>query len=172
MNIPNPESGLVINYSYLWSQEALTGLEEGLKNRPCAVVLATEGNIVIVAPITHTPPIGSDAIEIPPQIKKRLGLDHEKSWLITSEVNYFKWPGPDLRPISRQQSDQMVYGKLPPGITSQIKREVQSNARARSLSQVNRDSPSKEPPAQKKTTRQKVREQMERKRQQSRDRSR
>jgi len=34
---------LVIRFSYLWKREADAGREEGVKDRPCAVVIAIEG---------------------------------------------------------------------------------------------------------------------------------
>jgi hypothetical protein len=50
MALPEPECGLVISYSYLWRHEALQGVEEGRKNRPCVVVAAVEraadGNLI------------------------------------------------------------------------------------------------------------------------------
>jgi hypothetical protein len=39
---PTPTPGLVIRYSYLWRNEAAAGREEGVKDRPCAIVLAVE----------------------------------------------------------------------------------------------------------------------------------
>ena len=80
MTWPAPQPGLVIRYSYLWKREALTGQEEGAKDRPCAVVLAVRdeaGRMQIYAlPITHSPPTdGADAIEIPAMVKARMGLD-------------------------------------------------------------------------------------------------
>jgi hypothetical protein len=36
---PVPRPGLVIRYSYLWESEARQGREEGVKDRPCAIVL-------------------------------------------------------------------------------------------------------------------------------------
>ena len=105
MRIPDPKEGLVINYSYLWHREAQAGAEEGRKDRPCAVVLAGKNNRVIVAPITHSQPVaGTRSIEIPPQIKKSLGLDHGRSWIVTNDVNYFTWPGTDLRPMKNRES--------------------------------------------------------------------
>jgi hypothetical protein len=53
-----PRPGEVISYSYLWADEQEAGRQEGVKTRPCAVVmsLAGAGNTRIVAlPITHTP---------------------------------------------------------------------------------------------------------------------
>lgn len=89
------EAGLVIRYSYLWFSEYEKGRDEGVKDRPCAVVLALPtidgGQRVVVVPITHSAP--DDAIatmEIPAAVKKRLGLDGERSWVLLSESNYFK----------------------------------------------------------------------------------
>ena len=83
MAFPEPVPGLVIRYSYLWTQEHKRGQEEGVKDRPCAVVLVTandDGNrIVTVLPVTHTPP--SDlalAVEIPPLVKRRLNPDFSR----------------------------------------------------------------------------------------------
>jgi hypothetical protein len=38
-----PAPGLVIRYVYLWSHEWVRGQEEGVKDRPCAIILVTEG---------------------------------------------------------------------------------------------------------------------------------
>ena len=43
MSWPTPQAGLVIRYSYLWQSEAAAGREEGVKDRPCAVILVVEG---------------------------------------------------------------------------------------------------------------------------------
>ena len=40
VEIPDREPGLVIRYAYLWRSEHMRGLEEGRKDRPCAIVLA------------------------------------------------------------------------------------------------------------------------------------
>ena len=42
MNIPEPRVGLIVRYSFLWSREAAAGLEEGSKDRPCAIVLVVK----------------------------------------------------------------------------------------------------------------------------------
>jgi len=39
---PEPQVGLVISYSYLWSEEAERGQIEGRKDRPCAIIVALE----------------------------------------------------------------------------------------------------------------------------------
>lgn len=84
MPLPTPVPGLVIRYSYLWKAEQRREQEEGVKDRPCAVVLTTTtedgAQSVVVLPITHTPPQDAlSAIEVPAAVKRRLGLDDERS---------------------------------------------------------------------------------------------
>jgi len=38
VSLPTPRPGLVIRYSYLWAREHDQGREEGVKDRPCAVL--------------------------------------------------------------------------------------------------------------------------------------
>lgn len=118
MSLPAPHAGLVIRYAYLWKREYEQGREEGSKDRPCAIVMAVtddDGEAqVLVLPITHSLPYGdTEAIEIPPATKQRLGLDGERSWIVISEANEFIWPGPDLRPAPGGDGS-VVYGVLPP----------------------------------------------------------
>ncbi len=143
MSLPAPYPGLVISYSYLWRREALEGREEGAKARPCAVVLASRDDeihvVVTVLPITHSEPNpDTDAVEIPAKVKARLGLDAARSWVVLSEVNRFTWPGPDLRPISRQKPGQFAYGDLPPRLFEQIKARFIAVARAQRVRVVPR----------------------------------
>ncbi len=103
MALPEPVPGLVIRYGYLWAEEHRRGQEEGVKDRPCAIVLITthaQGEQwLTVLPVSHTPPTNRDfAVEIPAATKRRLGLENERSWVVLSEANRFLWPGPDLRP--------------------------------------------------------------------------
>jgi len=140
MAIEFPHAGQVINYSYLWRNEADEGREEGSKNRPCAIVLAQEEGRVVLAPITHSPPqAGSTAIEIPQQIKRQLGLDNETSWVVTSEVNVFTWPGYDLVPINRGNPSDIVFGTLPASLTKLILKRIKANALAKRLNHIDRD---------------------------------
>ena len=87
MTFPAPRPGLVIRYSFLWSEERDAGTEEGAKDRPCAIVVAARrdehsGIRVLVAPITHAPPDDPrDSLEIPGDVAKALGLDGERHWL-------------------------------------------------------------------------------------------
>jgi hypothetical protein len=93
MPIPAPEPGLVISYAYLWHAEHEAGQEEGRKDRPSVIVLAVERQaddttIVTVLPMTHTAPLDpTSAIEVPAPVKRHLGLDDSRSWIIVSEGN-------------------------------------------------------------------------------------
>ncbi|MFN3833785.1 MAG: plasmid maintenance toxin (PemK-like) [Allorhizobium sp.] len=120
-----PKVGWVFRYSYLWHWQHLEGREEGDKDRP-ALVLAIVATLedgtpaVRVLPITHSPPSDpSEAIEIPPATKRRLGLDDERSWIVLTESNRFVWPGPDVRPVG---SESGYHGPLPPALFEEVKR--------------------------------------------------
>ena len=129
MSLPDPTPGLVIGYAYLWHDEARRGLQEGGKDRPCVIVLSTVqdelGTVVTVAPITHSPPRNPEAaVELPAQTKHRLGLDDDPSWVIVSEVNRFRWPGPDLRPIAGTDAAGFSYGLLPAKLFLRIRERL------------------------------------------------
>ena len=141
MSLPDPRSGLVIGYSYLWHAEFEAGQEEGGKDRPCAVVIASRteaGDLVVtVAAITHSVPVDPmDAIEIPAVVKRLLNLDEHRSWLVCTELNRFVWPGPDLRPISRTAPGEFVYGVLPGAFMKQVFALLQELRAARKLRAV------------------------------------
>jgi hypothetical protein len=123
---PQPVPGQVIRYSYLWRSEYRRGQEEGVKERPCVLVLLLsdeEGSQrVTVLPVTHTPPSDpSLAVEIPHMTKRRLGLDDARSWVVLSEANRFTWPGPDLAMAERGDAASVVYGELPGKLLVQIR---------------------------------------------------
>lgn len=136
MTLPPPRPGQVIAYAYLWAREHRRGREEGLKDRPCAVVAARqviEGRtIVTVIPITHTAPIDpADAVEIPAPLKAHLGLDEAPAWIVITETNDFLWPGPDIRP-------SIAYGILPPRFFNHIRDRILQAHLVRKLNQVPR----------------------------------
>lgn len=126
MAFPKPVPGLVIRYSYLWWREYERGQEEGVKDRPCAVIMVVSNDhgddVVTVLPVTHTPPSGADlAVEIPYATKQRLGLDAVRSWVMLTEANRFVWPGPDLRMNeSGGSAENMAYGLLPRALFKEI----------------------------------------------------
>ena len=131
-----PSPGLVIRYAYLWHREAVSGQEEGLKNRPCAIVMTVQGddgqNIVTVLPITHSRPENlSDGIEIPQATKRRLGLDEQPSWVMLTEANRFAWPGPDLRPAITGDFNSAALGYLPENLFERIRTGLLTKIRER-----------------------------------------
>jgi hypothetical protein len=138
MVLPLPQPGQVIHYAYLWWNEARTGREDGAKDRPCSVVLTriadAGGTVAYVLPITHTPLLkDEDGVEIPQATKRRLGLDTERSWIITTELNQFTWPGPDLRPTA---AGEYVYGYLPEKLMRIVLEQVKKHAREKQLKNV------------------------------------
>lgn len=140
MTFPEPHPGLVISYAYLWAEEHERGQEEGVKDRPCAVIVATQSiqgkTVTTVLPITHTPPSDpTEALEIPPPVKAMLGLDDGRSWIVVSETNDFLWPGPDLRPVA---PGRPVYGVLPPRFFRQLRAQLLETQAKRKLARVTR----------------------------------
>ena len=126
MPLPEPKPALVIRYAYLWHNEAENGQEEGLKERPCTIILSRKEKkvleLVTVLPVTHTAPDNrGDAIAIPADTAKRLGFDHEQSWVVISEYNQFVWPGPDIRPVPFGDQQKWEYGYIPAKLYDRIK---------------------------------------------------
>ena len=126
MALPKPVPGLVIRYGYLWAEEHARGQEEGVKDRPCAVILLTTDEDgeqwVTVVPVTHTrPSLPELAVEIPAATKRRLGLDEERSWVVLREPNRFLRPGPDLRPARPGDATTVAYGQLPYTLFEEIR---------------------------------------------------
>ncbi len=144
MSLPIPKPGLVIRYSFLWSSEQKKGAMEGAKDRPCAIVVATQrdanGDIqTIVAPITHRPPEDPAAsIEIPPATCRHLGLDSGRHWLRLDELNRFAWPGFDLRPIPGRPGEY-GYGMLPPDLFQRLREGILTRQKARTGQAISRD---------------------------------
>ena len=148
MTAEEPEIGMVIRHVYLWRNEALRGHEEGRKARPCVIIHKQRNDNgrteVYVAPITHTKPRDlSKAKEIPPEAKERLGLDHEKSWIILNDINQFTWIGPDIRPTP---SGEFAYGYLPPGLTKKTIEQIRDLARQKEIAVTDRDEDVKKRP--------------------------
>lgn len=100
MGYPEPELGLVISYSYLWSDEAAAGHAEGRKNRPCAILLVIQQ--------------------------------------AADELNVFRWPGYDLRPIP-DKDGRYDYGLLPPKLFESIVEKFAELRKERELAHTVRD---------------------------------
>lgn len=140
MSLPTPHPGLVVSYAYLWADESAQGREDGVKDRPCTIIIARRGaedrTIVTVVPVTHAPPRDTKAaIELPPALKAHLNLDTARSWIVLSEYNEFLWPGPDLRPLA---NGGFAHGVLPPGFFRQLRDRLLALARERALRGVPR----------------------------------
>jgi hypothetical protein len=131
-----PFPGMVVRYSFLWSSEARAGEVEGRKDRPCVVVTAVRGAPdgryrVRVLPITHRPSEAARSVEVPPKVKRHLGLDADASWIVLDEVNEFVWPGVDLRPVSRSRPGVWTFGVLPVELFDAIGSKLRAIVRQR-----------------------------------------
>lgn len=101
-----------------------------MKDRPTVVVLATKVRDgiteVVVAPVTTQPPrSGDESVEMPATVNAHLGLDDQRCWIITSEINRFIWPGPDIRPISGRDERTPYYGKIPGKLLEAMRAKIQ-----------------------------------------------
>lgn len=89
------------------------------------VVLATMqtrgGTQLMVAPVTHSPHDVPAAVEMPANVKRDLGLDRERSWIVIAEVNRFMWPGPDVRP---PEGGSPFHGAVPDWLFARVRRAL------------------------------------------------
>jgi hypothetical protein len=139
--LPEPKPGLVVRYDYLWTREASAGRDQG-KDRPACLVAASDSTrtprFVVILPITHTPP-DSDvvAVEIPPKVRRAIGLDDAPSWVIVSEHNVDEWPNGGLASIPGRPG-VFSYGFIPPGLFGQIKEKFLALAKRGRSARVRR----------------------------------
>jgi mRNA-degrading endonuclease toxin of MazEF toxin-antitoxin module len=134
--IPQPTD--VLSYVYLWAREAEAGRDEGSKERPVVVILATQqrphGFEILVAPVTTQPPrSGTNAVEMPPRVRAHLGLGDARSWVNADELNRFTWPGPDIRPVRAAGDLSPFLGKIPARLYEQVRSKLAEAAAARRL---------------------------------------
>ena len=122
----------MIRYDYLWAREERRGRTEGSKDRPCVVVSAIGPTAdqplrAVICAITHTePPDPAAAIEIPRDVKKQLGLDADRSWMITDEVNLLEWSDPGIVPLPG--TDRWSYGFLPRSLAEDLRAALLARA--------------------------------------------
>jgi hypothetical protein len=140
---PTPKVGQVIRYAYLWKREAERGQEEGQKHRPAVIVVAQrrvgDDVRVVVAPITHAPPLDvGDVVEIPTATSSRVGLDDERQWIVLTDLNSFLWPGPDLRPAPGKGAASVIIGMLPGSLSALLNERLQALLRARRVAITSR----------------------------------
>lgn len=148
MRIPStPPVGHVIAYEYLWLSQA-ERRDDGEKTYPAAIILARDdigpAPITYVLGISHTAPRPNQrALLVPPKLKRWLGLDAQPSWIYTSELNVFVWPGPDLRPAEHLSSrpdtrHTCVIGQLPDDWFALVLEHVAESYRLQNMTSVKR----------------------------------
>lgn len=141
MKTPAPVQGLVIRYNYLWLEEARSGLTEGVKDRPCAIVIyVSRTGRASVVPITHSPPdLGQEdlSLEIPEEVCASIGLDQQTNWIRLDEINSFDWPSEFLRPRP-DKPERCDYGMIPKEFYEQIRDRLVRLAEARRIARINR----------------------------------
>jgi hypothetical protein len=97
-----------------------------------AAIVRDDKTQLLVAPITHSEPDRkTDAIEIPAVVKRRLGFDAERSWIVLTELNQFIWPGPDIR--IAPASDSPIYDALPAWLFLDLRNAIVDLSSARRL---------------------------------------
>lgn len=106
-----------------------------------AVVVATKRadglSQILVAPITHRQPASlSHAIEIPKIVKRDLGLDEERSWIIIDELNRFIWPGPDVRVVAGRADP--YFGAIPDWLFIQVREGIGALAGKNAMRMIKR----------------------------------
>lgn len=142
-SLPSPTPGLVLHYRYLWGHEHDRGLEEARYARPCAIVLTVtpepgDAPRVIVVPLTtREPEAGREALALPTGVRRALGLDAARSWVMLDEANEFIWPGVDLEPSPDGRFD---YGVLPPVLYEQVRTRAIALVQAGGFRRIWRDS--------------------------------
>lgn len=136
--------GRVVRFRYLWRREAAQGHEIGAKVRPCIVFLTEPTDVpgqvrARVVPISHSAPTNpGDAFQLPPDTRRRLGLDEGDAWVSVVEFNRFVYPGgfEDLPPTPDGRAS---YGPLPQRQFARLFNTLRENARRGDLSLTDRD---------------------------------
>ncbi|MGB0696156.1 MAG: hypothetical protein ACPGOY_10945 [Rhodospirillaceae bacterium] len=140
-----PSNGLVIRYDFLWKSEDSKGQEHGIKDRPCAIILTSKpsedgSRKVVVCPITHSTPKGGHSLEIPPKVSRHLGLDSQKSWIRTNEVNVFTWNrGQVPVGVTQASREKWEFGFIPSKLFYQLRDQFIAHREAHALKVVQRD---------------------------------
>lgn len=133
MALPKPEPGLVFRYDYLWARQSANRAQSGKERPACLVATPLDADFVLILPITHSKPgPNTAAVEIPDAVRRALGLNHERSWVIVSEYNVDTWPNAGIAPLKDRKA--FSYGFIPPRLFESIRRlfiqEVRRGAKA------------------------------------------
>jgi hypothetical protein len=140
--LPDLAIGLVVRYEYLWHRRSAEGADTADKDRPACVAFTFDdgekGRCVMLLPITHSPPRGPEVgVEIPLAVKRHLGLDHDRSWIVVSECNIDVWPNPDLRAVPGRPG-VFAYGHIPPRLFRTVREAFLDTYRSRRAGVVRR----------------------------------
>jgi hypothetical protein len=77
-------------------------------------------------------------VEVPATVKRHLGLDGDRSWVVLDEGNRFAWPGYDLRPVPGAR-DRYEYGFLPPRLFADLVQRFKAIWEAEQATLISRD---------------------------------
>lgn len=136
-----PRPGEVVPYSFLWAHESELGEESGRKLRPCVVVVAVrrlgaDALLIAVAPVTTQFSARRESVELPIGVKRKLGLDLRRSWIVCDELNQFEWPGFDLNPTP---SGAPSFGFIPLSLLQRVRASSEAARVRGGLKMVSRD---------------------------------
>ncbi|MFT8420389.1 MAG: hypothetical protein ABF665_02535 [Gluconacetobacter sp.] len=92
-----------------------------------------------VAAVIHTPPAPDAAAgEMPRWVKRHLGLNGARSWIVVNEVNQVDWSGFDLRRLPGQ-NDPFAYGFIPHRLYEDVKATLLETHAQRTMRAMPRD---------------------------------
>src|SRR5580658_2696986 len=154
--IPEPVSGLIFRYGYLWIAEFRQGRTDPVKDRPACIVLRVAaaqdlglrlagaqsarldpGDVVILPITTRAPTEDQVGVELSPEEKTLCRLDPGvRSWVIVSEFNADIWPNADLS--LAPETGEIFYGIARPGLLPRIGRAFADARRTRRIVGVKR----------------------------------
>lgn len=103
------------------------------------LIIRWRKNTSLLAPITSRPPEKSTGIDLPIEIKRQLGLDERKSWVIASNLNKFTWPGFDVRSVPGRNPSTYLYGRIPAGFLLQVRSTLAGLVRKNLVFSLDRD---------------------------------
>ena len=146
MPLPELTIGLVVHYEYLWHRQAVTAAVTADKGHPACVVVTYRqkdrpDDFVIYLPISHTQPSNADdGIELPDDVKSKIGLDNAPQWILLSECNVDTWPF-DLRQVPNRPAGQFHYGHFPPSMFKIVRDAFVERCKAKLVNLVSRARP-------------------------------
>lgn len=133
---PNPETGLVIRYDYLWHRRREKGHQVG-ELRPCVVVFIAPNGRVVVCPITHSELTPEEwRVDVDAEHRDVLGLDSNPQWVDCSEINEISWNDSGLEPTPWGDWE---YGYVADHVADEILSKVRSQLDPFQIKWIERD---------------------------------